>query len=289
MYNFLEPHRVDDALLEAAYSGLPAQTKGWIKKTMALAQTLYSGAYPGAGLFARQCCSRESAGLSLRVCSAPAERCLVLFPAAYPAAARAVAAVVPALFAGLAEIYAVAVLPAVPGDVKQFRYAPEFAHAAESRYPHSALNFNLLGAWELAGVENVYCLPAQELDGLLQKSAESGGSVRVIVLGCPEWAGKPAGPARNPDFRVWNEPRLPLLAVQEGLQDCLKIVRNMHPDLKVKVMLEPAADTVAAIGSRDFCGQAVQAQLCLGEAYAGCWAWPQLEPGFFLAGSISAE
>ena len=179
MYNFLERYRVDDFFLEAAYSGLPAQTKGWIKKTIALAQSIHCNAHSAAAYFERKCSVLEREGLSLRICSFPAEQCLMLFPADYPAAVRAAAAAAQALFTGVDEIYAVGVIPAVQGKVKKFRYASEFAHNAEGSRDDFPLNFNLLGALELVGVENVYCLHEQDLDEALEMSVKNSGSVRA--------------------------------------------------------------------------------------------------------------
>ena len=280
MDKFLAQYRVDEIYMEAAYSGLPHQTKGWLKKTIALSRSINAGA-----LFEWECCSRKNDGMCLELSSRPAGHLLVLYPAAYPAAVRAAAAVVPSLFFGVKSIWAVA----VSDEVKKFNYSREFSHAAAERYPEAGFNFNLLGTWELAGVEDVFCLPEQKLDILLEKLKKHCPEFRVIVLGHPAWSDKLVALEQKLSCRIWYEPQISQISVQQDLKQCFKIIKNIHPDLKVKAVPEPEPDAVVVVGSREFCKKAERAKLCLDAAYAGCWSWPELAPVFFLTRSVAVE
>ncbi|MBQ4133005.1 MAG: hypothetical protein IJD04_04635 [Desulfovibrionaceae bacterium] len=279
MNEFLETYRTDEMYMEAAYSGLPIQTKGWIKKTIALAHNLY----PSRLGCTEETLQRQNDWHTLTVSLRPADRLLLLYPAEYPAATRAVAAAAPALFLGVDEVMAVAVLSENPVGAKKFRYAPEFSHQAEGLYPETPLNFNVLGAWELTGVEDVFLMPEARLLKFLKKLEKAEGRSRIIVLGSPGWLGQLTAFAGNAQCRIWQEPHLPHICLNTEDRQLYEIVKNIHPDLKVKVLLEEPDNTL------EFKEKIFTDDICLSRSHAGCWAWGRLEPGFFMSRQIAVE
>lgn len=285
MINF-NKYRIDDDVLSAAYEGLDMQAKGWIKKTIA---TLY-GFYNKACPVQQQIVASKMESLSVTLSLAPQTGCVVLYDESYSAFTRALAAVCPAFYAGVENIYAIGVQGYAHNDLKfHFNSSELLNNLGQNDFPQIASNFNLLAAWELAGVEDIFSVPEVELVNLLSKSfaRNKRQSFCVLVLGQPEWSLAIVELCRQFGFKFWQEPVLQAgVIVNSKDNNLVRMVKALHSDLTVKsvkslksdkfpVLISNNCETVSWESKSSF-------SLCLDEAQAGCWVWPELGLDFFM-------
>lgn len=270
IFDFLEQHRLDDALSAEAYEQAGAVLRGLFKQQIAAQHRLVEQRLPATAETREILYGNEACALVAR----PAPWCLILHDPAYAAAPRALAAAVPALLAGVPEVWAVGLRPAG-------------GKAAPAPL--------LLAAWELAGLENVALAPERDLLPLLPEILNQGGPAgpgRVLVLGSPAWGGALcAALAEESRVLARREGRPPkiLLAGRDAAarQDLL---RTLHPD--ATLVLD---EGFAALSQADAWHNAVffnpadlekalaiPAALHLDYAQAATWVWPELGRDFFL-------
>lgn len=148
---------LDDETFALAYEAVPAERRALLKTAIA---RHYFWTAPETS----RSSSRDrdwTQGFASRERSAPAEVCLLLFDAACHAPARLLAALLPALNAGVGEVLAV--------------------HVRGTGDPEPPAG--VLAAFELAGQEAVVELPPDRVGALLRELATQAGSCVLLALG----------------------------------------------------------------------------------------------------------
>jgi len=283
LLRIFKKHLIDDRYQEAAYEGVSAQTKGWIKKSLALCRNYYRPDLP---------VSLSSVAIKieetlLSTCQEPCHSVVVIYPADYAACTRAVAATLPAFFAGAENVIAVAV--EAEGFLnKHPKNSTAFKNLASGSYLDYPLNFNLLAAWELAGVEKVALLPHKQLGEVLNELTRMTrtDSIRIMVLGAPVWLDQVFALSGNRNFKIWHEVKPEQIQIQSGLKHELQILKNLHPDIKIKSVEKPSPAVRFLVGDDDYRLEADHPVLALGAEYAGCWLWPELKLDFFYSQTV---
>ncbi len=180
---WVEEARLNDSLAAQAYEGTPPQWRAAIKTGLALAH-MHFGSDPGQ---LRDMRSDGHLGFWRRSESHAAPWAIIAFTPAYAAAARLVAACIPAILAGVPLIGAVCV----------------------GGQPHRAAMVSL----ELSGIEDVFVLDAPGLHKLLEESRPGPG--RLVLLHAGELA-PTVELAQSMGLPCWQEYRPPKLGLVEA-------------------------------------------------------------------------
>ncbi len=273
VFDFLDQHRVADELRAEAYEQAGAQLRGLFKQNIAdqhrlLEQRLPCAAHTREVVYGSEACARTSR---------PAPWCLILHDAGYASAPRALAAAVPAILAGVENIWAVA----LHDKHKVIMPAPQ-----------------LLAAWELAGVENTAAALDKELLPLLLDILTSDtfdrqqGPGRILILGSPVWDKIVCAALTGENQALLRREGRPphILLTGEDSRRQQNIAQLLHPDAELF-----ADRQFASLNKPDVCYNAVffnaqerdralniPASLHLDYTHAGTWIWPELHHEFFL-------
>lgn len=279
LLSIFNKYYIDNEYLEAAFEGLSVQTKGWIKKTLAVCRNYYRPDFPAS--FHSMANKIENTLITRSM--EPCDCCVVLYPSEYAACTRALAAVTPGLFAGVENVIAVGVHSSFSQEYTKVKYNAYFRNAGQANYPDLPMNFNLLAAWELAGVEDIALLPEKDIplvfNKLLKAAAEQ--TICLVVLGNPAWKRELELLFANTNIKIWQEKKPELIHVQKSFKESVNILKNLHPDLKVKTVEKAVPSACFVVGDEDFRLEADQPLLCLDPEYAGCWIWPDLGMDFY--------
>lgn len=277
----LEDHAPRDAAMAAAYEAMGDAGRGRIKALLAMLFAVY----PPRRMSQTVSVAQHDGGFVFREVVQPRPFALALLDSEFASPAKLLAALVPAITAGVGEI----------GIIR----------LGSRNFPPQ-----LLTALELAGVEAIGAMPAPKAKELLAQVAASptGAAGALLCFGpkslavgqttplprwdfCPGWA-----PAR---VGVYAEATVPAATVAEELE-------FLHPGCEVEWW---AADALAGlpecrVGSlKEFLGQDFDAlvvpdqllgqvvrrgrgRLAWGPAQAGFWLWPVVEQGAFLERSL---
>jgi len=263
---------VSEEAFDWAFSRLGATERAWIKKNIAQLHTLYFDQAGGSSCWERS----WSQGFYSRQEKTPCRASAVCFPADFHSPARMVAAVLPPLASGAKRFCAVRVGTGDPS------WDPI-----------------LLGALELAGVEEVYDMDPERYRQWLEM-AGGDPSVRLELLedeqGILDREGGLAGGAlRLPPVRelgIW---------FQESGQWDLAALQSAHPG--IRLMCGSAEKSCLPQGEKTFLGslsefaaqgfdalyvpkhlfREAMAHCCrvLGPGQEGCWIWPEISGQHF--------
>ena len=286
---------VDDAAFAAAYEATGDVDRAHLKTCIARLHVLY-GAAGGAGagdLRAARTAIRWRQGFTSLEHSTPCAWALVCVDAAWASAPRLLAAVLPALFAGV-------------GNVAVLRVGGDGPWPAP-----------VLAALELAGQEVVADLTADALPALLEALAASGGAAgrdgaggRLVSLG--EHPDGISARARSLGVSVWRDGPAPVIGIVEDadaivLSDRLNVpaLRAAHPDATFLDI--PAASsgaiasgfaplstlpsllplTAVACAPDQASGWLDHVDLVLGPGHEWCWMHPGLSPAWFARRAVA--
>lgn len=271
---FLKKYYLDEALAAAAFNGLRPEAKGWIKKTLSCQQAFYAQ----KPLYKNQALMTTWESYTSTLTFRPRSWCLVLYEQNYQAVTRAVAAVSPAVFAGIQDVYALAVQP--PDSQKNLKLNVNktsfLSNTAQSEFQASNLDLNLTAAFELTGVEDLLAVREQELLPVIKRffEARKHEDGCILVLGDPGWSSEVFSLGMAQHINIWKEgpaPRIlfkdPAASAEVGAggksvfgKYLLNTLKALHPDAKIKFL--PAApspsanialaDYFALIGPKDF-------------------------------------
>ncbi len=249
---------VDEGAFAAAYTGLSAKHRAWLKMNIARHQALY-GLPETTESIVR---TRFRQGGGMWTVSCPADWCVLAIGAEYAAAPRLLAAVLPALFSGIRTLLVARVT------------------SQPMPWPDG-----LLAACELAGVETVVSCTGQELCSVLSDCALYGHG-RVMMLGSCAYDPVLIRAANTLHLPVWQEPGYDALAVDDSVDKAL--LRWAHPDMAMLPIVSVKNERILATCTQERENN-VSACIHLGRGQEGFFVWPQLEAGFFLVKSIGFD
>lgn len=285
---FSKKYYLDETLTDAAFNGLRPETKGWIKKTLSCQQAFYAQ----KPLYKNQALLTTWESYTSTLTFRPRSWCLVLYEQNYQAVTRAVAAVAPAVFAGVQDVYALAVRPLdkqenLKGSTNNSGF---LSNAAQADFQSSNLDLNLTAGFELTGVEDLLAVREQELLPVIKRffEARKHEDGCILILGDPGWSSEVFNLTRGQHVNIWKEGPAPRILFKDptpaqasaagvaGIAEStgaggksvfgaylLKTLKALHPDAKIKFL--PAAsspnaniafaDYFALVGSKDFISQ----------------------------------
>jgi hypothetical protein len=265
---------VPDEEFGEAYESTTPERRAWLKTCIARLHVLHGAAGMTWGRAEKQWRQGFVSVAEIR----PVDWTIVFLAGEYASGPRSVAALMPALLAGVANVLVV-------------RIADEGAPWAAP----------VLAGFELAGQEAVVNLAADRVPVLLSEMANKG-SGRFLVLGKIDEALK-AAVARfaldcSPHVACWFEPVSGSLAIA-GAEDACDIDEDLlswaHPDLQIVrydgenlEMVQEEGGFLALAGTPDLVDIVPDSiPLMLGPGQEGCWVWPELEPQFFMQRRLS--
>lgn len=250
---WLDSHAVADDCMARAYEAQGGQGRAILKKCIARLHMLW-GEHP-----ARERCSRQFArDFCLESDQNPAPYALVCCPADYAQPAALLAAVMPAVLAGVREVLPCLLLP----DGWSEDFSPDCEQQAAP----------LLAAMELAGVERVFYATPQDAADLLDILGAMCTDGRLVLLGKSQGGSLLAAKAHEAGLNCRSLVR-PLLYYNHR-QCC---IAELSFDTGANNGA-PAADTTG--GEFDYPPED-QIFLHLDSAHEDIWVWPDVSPAWF--------
>lgn len=243
LVKLFKKYYLQDSLIGAAYEGLCSEARGWVKKSIACLYNFYGQPWPAKENI--QLTKFQNSSITLK--QQPCELCVVIYDSNYKALSRGLAAVCPALFAGVQNICTLAVHEqTVNVEAKNLKSninsEAYFNNFASQSFPNAKLSLNLLAAWELAGVEDMLALPQADLLPLLHKVQKHFRFVRIVVLGNPAWKHEVLTMPLRQECKIWTEsPLVNILMRGNFSKKTIQAVKALHPDLRIKTMPDLAA------------------------------------------------
>ncbi len=271
---WLADKAVDDELFAHAYESCSNAQRGWLKKTISLhfalageapAQYSLQMEFPRLGV--RSACFKH-----------PADWCVLLLPQDVASPVRALAAVVPAMLAGVRELIV----------VRQTR---------DDVAPGPEWPAGLLVGLELAGVRRIFDLSPQETAELLQRLLEGECSGRILMLDTgkdlSDVVSDRIRKARQVRSWIGVRPHIGVCRRQSetvaGPGDTLEsVLAWAHPDVTPVFCPEGLSSVSTAdydallVAADDLEKVRENAVIVLGPGVEGCWFWPDLDRDFFL-------
>lgn len=272
---------VDDAAFAAAYEATGDVGRARLKTCIARLHVLYGAAGGAGGGDVREGSTaiRWRQGFASLEQVAPCAWTLVCVDAAWTSAPRLLAALLPALFAGVGSVAVVR----VNGD---------------GPWPAP-----VLAALELAGQEVVADAAPAVMPALLRSFAHGGASQgmgRLLLLG--EHPDAASDQARALGVPVWRDDPAPIIGIADGTPeiasfdwlDAAAALRAAHPDAAfVEVPATPSAlvsqTPLAAVacGPDHASAWLGHAGLVLGPGHEWCWMHPGLSPAWFTRRAVA--
>lgn len=243
---------VADEAFASAYDSLLPEQRAMLKLAIARAATLW----PHDPALGEYTMSARKDG-PIHQYRAPAEWAFVCWNAEYASAPGILAALMPAILAGVPSIYACG----LGGDI-----APA-----------------VLTALELAGQERVAVMPPERGAALLEYLASQNQRGRCVFLGdVPAAMHETARLARIPAVSLPARVRIALDASLSH-DEVSETVRFLYPDTAIiPAEKESRYDAIVTLPER--VGQWMNnAPLVLAPGQESCWVWPELSPVFFHA------
>lgn len=247
----------DDAFA-SAYDALAPEERALIKTAVArIVGALASCSCPEVSVVSSRKSMRQ--GVSLYEETRPADWAAILWDGAYGGWPRILAALLPAILAGVPDCLACRV-GAAPSD--------------------GPLPDAVLAAMELAGQELVADVSLDDAFSLLTESAERGLAGRVVLLGADAGFDALAAKAARLGLFVRREAAPVRIAVEEGLSS--SALRFAHQDA-VFVPHDEAGGPFAAMycGPERFAGRIVRSPLVLTPGQESFWVWQDIDMAFF--------
>ncbi|MDR3073476.1 MAG: hypothetical protein LBV01_01965 [Deltaproteobacteria bacterium] len=261
----LEPHLLPDAAFAGAYDALTPEERAHIKTAIArfIAATASCGC-PEAPVARSVKTLRQ--GFCLHEHLRPADWAIIAWDADYAGPTRILAALLPAILAGVPAVLACRVV----------------AEGISSPFPPA-----VLAALELAGQELVAVCSPQEALALVRASCGMAGSGRIALLGGDESLDRLAEAAREkgaPCRRLGGTVRIGLDS--SSLPPALlgaKALRFAHPDAAFVTLPSAEEGGLSAVfcGREAVSGYMETTPLALTPGQEACWIWPDLDAAFF--------
>ena len=258
-------HLVSDEEFGNAYEAVAPELRALLKTNIALQHSLYG---TPAVTWTREERHWRHDYVTVHE-KKPADWCCVLLSQQYNSAPRLLAALMPALLAGVEDVMVVR----MSGD-------------EESPWP-----VELLAALELAGQENVISCH-ETMAATLFGALPSDATGRVLMLGdMPQTVGMCL--ADMPScVSLWAEPYLAGIGLipQEEAEWNVDVLKWAHPDWNMVDLSE--VDDISTLGGTGFAAIACNGDkmdtvpdtvpFVLGSGQEACWVWPDLLPEFFM-------
>ncbi|NDV27231.1 histidinol dehydrogenase [Desulfovibrio sp. JC010] len=249
---WLQEYQVEDETFGAAYEATLPPQRAWLKKTIA---QVYGVNSPDAPLKTWDV-NTWRGGFETEVTSTPLEWTVLLLDAKSVSPVRILAALVPALAAGVKNVLAV------------FGGEGEISQA-------------VLAGFELAGQEDVVKLPQNKIEELLEHLMSSGSDGAIVDLRTDLML-LPYGPG----VRYWRAPEISSISVckEEDSPD-MDVLAFVHPDVDFVEVDEDSLAEVesdAAVVPAELVGDALlNFSIVLTHGQEGCWLWNGFNCSFF--------
>lgn len=268
--HWLDAHLVTDSAFGAAYDALTPQQRACIKTGIARMAAVEDGGHPAA----EQSHRSMRQGFSLHAQTRPADWAVIMWDSARAGASRILAALLPAMLAGVPNI--LACCPAEDGR---------------------AVPGPILAALELAGQELVAVLPPEDILTLVAHCCESGTSSqiagRLVLLGAHPVLGDAARIAAGRDTpcrRMAMRTRVGIEASLFAKPALSEYLTFMHPDASLASFEGDAAEggfSALFCAPERAAGYLGAAPLVLSPGNEGFWRWPGIDAAFFRETSLS--
>lgn len=262
---WLDARLVADSAFGAAYDALTPQQRACIKTGIARMAAMEDGGHPAAERSDRT--MRQ--GFSLHAQTRPADWAVVMWDPACAGASRILAALLPAMLAGVPNILACCA-----------------AEGGKAVLPPS-----ILAALELAGQELVAVLPPEDILTLVSHCCEPGMSSRVagrlVLLGAhPAFsdAARIAAGRDTPCRRMAAHIRIGVAASSFTKPALVDDIAFVHPDASLASFEGDAAEggfSALFCAPERAAGYLDSAPLVLTPGNEGFWRWPGIDAAFF--------
>lgn len=265
--DLIERHLVTDAAFGAAYDAVSPEERAVLKTAIARMAASPTKAAP----ILRHSVTMTRQGVSLHEQNRPAPWALVLWDAAHAGPTRILAALMPAMLAGVPNILVCRVTADESGKTE----------------PSGPFPLPLLTALELAGQELAAECDSGTALHLVNACCEADPHGRLVLLGSAavlDDAARVAASFGVPAYRNAAPVRIGVAASSFSGPVGDDALRFVHPDADLVSFAGDAApggfSAVFCAGDRvaDFLGTA---PLVLSPGNEGYWAWPALDAGFF--------
>ncbi|WP_415713042.1 histidinol dehydrogenase [Maridesulfovibrio sp.] len=249
---WLQTYQIEDEVFADAYEATSPSRRAWLKKTIAQVYSVNSPETPQKTWNV----NTWNGGFETEVATAPLEWTVLLLDARSVSPVRILAALVPALTAG----------------VKQVLVA--FCGEGEISKP-------VLAGFELAGQEDVVQLPMDKIEEFLGFLLNGGAYGAVLDL-----RGDPDFLLNGPCVRYWRVPEISSISVckNEDFPD-MDVLAFVHPDVEFVEVDEDSLDegeADAAVVPAELVGEALMTfNIVLAHGQEGCWLWNGFNSSFF--------
>ncbi|WP_419783619.1 hypothetical protein [Maridesulfovibrio sp.] len=249
---WLQDYQIEDGIFAEAYESiLPAQ-RAWLKKTIAQVYGVNSPEAPSKTWNV----NTWRGGFETEVVTAPLDWTLLLLDAKSVSPVRILAALAPALAAGVGNVLAV--------------------FCGDGEIPQS-----VLAGFELAGQEDVVKLPQEKVEELILSVVHCGVDGAVLDL-----RGEPDFVPYGPGLRYWRVPEISSISVckEEDSPD-MDVLAFVHPDVEFVEVDEDSLDEIesgAVVVPAELVGDALlNSNIVLAHGQEGCWIWNGFNSSFF--------
>lgn len=250
---------VTDAAFAEAYDALAPEERAQIKTAIARMIAVFTSCgCPETRAASSRKTMRQ--GFSVHEDTRPAEWAVIFWDAAYLGWTRILAAILPAILAGVPNILACRV---------------------GSDSGNGAIPASVLAAMELAGQEFVADMSLDHAVALLGESARQGLPGRAVLLGGDECLDILAVKAARLGLPVRREAHPVRIAVEVGL--CSSVLQFAHPDIAFLPHDEMYAPFTAVLCEEElFDDHVARVPLVLTPGQEAFWAWQDMDVAFFL-------
>ncbi|WP_031485233.1 histidinol dehydrogenase [Maridesulfovibrio frigidus] len=256
--DWIEEFQIGDDVFGSAYEATLPPRRAWMKKTIAQVYAVNSPDSPQKTWVV----NTWKGGFETEVSTAPLDCVVMLVDQGATSAVRILAALTPALAAGVKNILVV------------FTGEGELSQA-------------VLTGFELAGQEAVISIENEKCDELLSNIKDSEVDSAILDL-----RSNPTDIPYAQNIKYWRAPVVPRIAVclDEDGPD-MDILSFAHPDAIIEeVSIEDLAEFsgYAVVVPAELVGEAlVDFKLVLSHGQEGCWIWSDLTDIFFKKDSVA--
>ncbi len=273
---WLDTLRQPDELQASAYEACPADFRAGLKTAIAFAFHLWGN----ASIRLDSCTDNTQTGFRHRLAYRPASWVLAFLAPGYSSPARFIAALMPAILAGVENIIVVS---------QECSPSP-----------------SLCTAFELAGIEDIFVLPSEndKSSVLLRELRDTDNDGRVLLFPAPEaqlntHLSSIRHCAETLNIRLWSDtpsPRLSLLSSEEIAEARAEPRKDILAWAHGDACIDESADgqTDALFTSHIFSpfsplSECKTAPLVFGPGLEACWIHPLLTPDYFRTGTLTAS
>ena len=255
---WLQDYQIEDEIFGEAYEATLPPQRAWLKKTIAQVYGINSPEAPSKTWNV----NTWRGGFETEVATAPLEWTVLLLDEKSVSSVRILAALVPALAAGVKNILAVY---SGEGEISQA----------------------VLAGFELAGQEDVVQLSQDKVEELLDHLMRSGVDGAILDLRVSHVL-LPCGPC----VRYWRAPEISSISIckEEDSPD-MDVLSFVHPDVEFVEVDEDSlvdAQSDVAVVPAEIVGDALMNfNIVLAHGQEGCWLWNGFDSSFFKRESVA--